>query len=129
MRIKHKVNARLAADPEMKNILFGFDDTLAEVMIDNYTTVVSGYFSVAMGESEDLSLGDVQDARGLYLHVFGDAIVTLNDATDSLQLRRAGVATTDKAKLFVEAEITKVTVEAPADATITGVYCVWGDPA
>jgi hypothetical protein len=129
MRIKHKANVRVAEDADMKNILFGFDDALAEVLIDNYLTVASGKFSIDPADTEELSLGDITACKGIYLHVFGDAEVTLNDAADSIQMHRAGVAVTDKAKLFVEAVITKVTVTAPADATITGVYCAWGDPA
>jgi len=64
--------------------------------------------------------------RGLYLEVDKDAKVRLNGATDAIQLRVADGAAC--AKLFLEGEITEVTVENPTEDALSGVYVCWGDP-
>lgn len=129
MRIKHKVNVKIADDADMKDLLFSFDDTLSEVIIDGYTKQASGKFKILATENENLPLGDVEAVKGVYLKVSRDCILKLNGGTEEIQLRRAGALSTNIAKFFIEADITQINLTAPATEDLVGTYCVWGDPA
>lgn len=129
MRIRHKVNVRIADDVDMKNLLFGFDDTLAEVVIDTYEKQAGGKFKVEAGETETLSKGDVDAPKGVFIKCNADAQVSINGSTDLIQLRKAGTTSTDYARLFIEGEISSVAITAPLDIEAIGVYCFWGDIA
>ena len=126
MRIKHKIRVHIADDTDMKNLRFAPDDSLSEVQIDTYTKQTNGDFTVSAATKEELALGDITAAKGLYLEVNKDAKVYLNGDATPIQLRRGNSTTTSKAKLFVEADISKVEVEAGTDE-VTGLYAVWGD--
>lgn len=129
MRIKHKVNVRIADDADFKNYLFAPDDALSEVVIDAYVRQVSGKFKITANTNENLSLGDVDAVKGIYIKVDKDAVVTLNGGAETIQLRRSGTTTSDYAKLFLEADISAVNVAAPVTEDCSGWYCAWGDTA
>lgn len=124
IRVKHKVGVNIGLDTGMKDTLLVTDDTLSEVILDGFDHAVSNIISVDALATEALSLGDLTTVRGLYLKVNADCIVRLNGSTDDIQLKVGG--TGQPAKLFLEATITQVEVE--AIAALTGVYCLWGDP-
>lgn len=128
MRLKHQVRVQAALDTGMKRALFSDDATLSQVSTDSFTKEANSVLAIPASATEALSFGDVTLVKGLYLEVDQDAKVRLNGGTEVIQLRKAaGVA---KAKFFIEADLTAVTVENPvADAALTGVYVVWGDPS
>lgn len=126
MRLKHTVQVQLSQDTEQKRKLYSDDATSAQTDTSGYTQQANSLLSIDPAGLENLSFGDVTLVRGLYLEVNRDALVRLNGSADPLQLRIAASAT--KAKLFVEAEITQVTVENPSSEVLSGVYVVWGDP-
>jgi hypothetical protein len=127
MRIKHKVNVRIGEDTDMKNLLFGPDDTLAEQVIDRYERQTSGKFKIAANETESLPLGDITAVKGMFLKINGDALITLNGADTPIQVRKPGTTSTDYGRLFLEADIASVSIEAPELSAVEGVYCFWGD--
>lgn len=127
MRLKHTVRVQAALDQQMKRALFNDDATLSQTVIDTFTKQANSVLAIAASSSESLSFGDVTAVKGLYLEVDQNAKVRLNGSTDFIQLRKASGAT--KAKLFLECDLSQVTVENPvADAALTGVWVVWGDP-
>jgi hypothetical protein len=127
MRLRHTVRVQAALDTQMKRALFNDDATLSQVQTDTFTKQANSVLSIPAASIESLSFGDVTLVKGLYLEVDQDALVRINGSTDAIQIRKAsGVG---KAKLFLEADINQVTVENPvADAALTGVYVIWGDP-
>ena len=126
VRIKHKCNVRIASDTDMKNILFGPDDTLSEVIIDTFTKHTSGNFTLLDSEDENLSLGDIDAVKGFYLYADNDVKLTINGGT-AIQMRQ-NTGTGTRAKFFIEADITSINVENDtAGETVTGVWCAWGD--
>lgn len=128
MRLKHTVQVQAALDTSMRRALFKDDLTSATVQTDAWTKQANSVLSVEPGGLESLSFGDVTLVRGLYLEVDGNARVRLNGASDPIQLTKA--SDVSKAKLFVEAELTQITVENPSgDTVITGVWVIWGDPS
>jgi hypothetical protein len=127
MRIKHKVNVRIADDADFKNFLFAPDDALSEVIIDAYYRQTSGKFKILMNTDEDISLGDIAAVKGIYIKVNKDAVVTLNGGAETIQMRRAGATSSDYAKLFLEADITAVNIAAPVTEDLEGIFCAWGD--
>lgn len=127
MRIRHKVNVSITEDTDGKNVLFGPDDSLAEVQIDTYERQTSGRLKILEGATENVPFGDVDAVKGIYLKVDNDCQVVLNGGVEVIQLRKVGTTSTTYAKLFMEADLTQVAIEAPADAVVTGTYCVWGD--
>jgi len=129
MRIKHKVNVRVAQDADMYNLLFGPDDTRSEVTIDAYARMSSGMVKVPMNTNENLPLGDVTAVKGIFLQVNQDAVIKLNGGTQEIQMRKPTTASTVYARLFLEGDINQVNIAAPVTADLEGVYCVWGDTA
>lgn len=125
MRIKHKVRVHIAEDTDMKNLRFAPDDALSEVQIDTYGKQFNGDFSVVSGADEILSLGDIAAVKGFYLEVNKDCQLTLNGGATPLQLRRGNSGTDDKAKVFIECDVTEIKITAQAD-DVTGAYAVWG---
>lgn len=128
MRIKHTVNVRVAEDSEMAELLFGKPDEAALVTVDSYTHVASGSLEVLADQTESLSLGDVSSVKGLFLRVDNDCLVNVNEL-GTFQLRKPSTQTGTTARLFIEGDITSVTVKAPVGSNVHGVYCVWGDVA
>lgn len=130
MRIRHKVTVHISDDASGKENLFGpFDDSVVEVVIDNYERQTSGKLKILAGATESLSFGDVDLVKGIFLKVNQDATVKLNGGVEVIQLRRAGTGANDQAKLFLEADLSSIEVTAPAGGDVHGVYSVWGDPA
>lgn len=129
MRIKHKVNVRIANDTDMYNLLFGPDDIRSEVTIDSYTRMSSGLIKVAMNTNENLPLGDVTAVKGIFLQVNQEAVIKLNGGTETIQMRKPSTSASVYARLFLEGDISQVNIAAPALADLEGIYCVWGDAA
>lgn len=128
LRIRHKINVRVAEDADMDNLLFAPKDDLAEVTIDAYEKAVSGVIKISANTTESLSLGDVATPKGLYLRVDNDCNVNIN-GLGNIQLRRASTATGTTAKLAIEADISSVAITAPVGVDVRGVFCIWGDLA
>lgn len=125
MRIKHKVTVRIAEDTLMKNLLFGPDDVLSEITVDDYVRQVSGLIAITAAGSEDLPLGDVTAVKGLYLRTDSDCVLKLNGGIETIQMRVPTNGT--YAKLFIEADITGVNITADAGGDLSGMFCAWGD--
>jgi hypothetical protein len=106
------------------------------VTIDTYESHAGGSLSVPDTTSQSLSLVDVSSpAKGLYIEVDNDCDVVLNGSASPLQLRRAPappdtspIPRAPYAKLFVEANITSIEVQANQGTDVKGNYIVWGDP-
>jgi len=127
MRLKHTVQIQLSQDTEQRRKLYSDDvASVAQTDTTGYARQANSMLNIEPSGIETLSFGDVTLVRGLYLEVDKEARVRLNGATDPLQMRIAADAAV--AKLFLECEITEVTVENPAEDSLTGVYVVWGDP-
>jgi hypothetical protein len=134
MRIKHKVNVRIAEDADMNNLHFGPADTLSEVTIDAFVRTTSAKAVVAANTSEDLALGDISSIKGIYLFSDQPVVLKLNGGTEELQLQvptTVGATATSPAvaKFFMEGDINQVNVTAPADDAANITYAVWGDTA
>jgi hypothetical protein len=129
MRIKHTIQLAVADDAAMKDPLFGeVDATLAVVQIDGYTGVVSGKIKIDAGEDVDLPFGGVASVCGIYLELDQDCIVTINEG-HTITIKRGNTTSGSVAKLFLEATLTAINIEAPAEADAQVTYCAWGDPA
>ena len=127
MRLKHTIQLQVALDTTMRRALFKDDPTLSQVVIDTYAGQSNSILSVEPLATEPITFGDVTLVRGLYLEVDGEAKVYLNGEPTAIQMKIAPEGT--KAKLFVEAEVTALSIENTSDtATLTGVFCCWGDP-
>lgn len=126
MRLKHVVQVQLYQDTAGKRTLYADETTPATTDTSDYQRQANSLLSIEPDGLESLSFGDVTLVRGFYLEVDQEAKVRLNGAMDPIQLRIAVGAT--KAKLFLEGEITQVTVENPAEDTLSGVFVCWGDP-
>lgn len=131
MHLRYKVRPQLYETTDRNDTLFYKDDTASERVVNSFTRAVgqSGV-SVAQGASENLSLGDLTDARGCYVEVSHDCVLRINGSTDDISLKVCGDSASDQtARIFLECTITQLTIEAPADQVITVKYAVWGDPA
>lgn len=127
MRLKHTVLVQITQDTDGKRTLYSDESTAAKIDTERFDGQANSLLAIDSETTEVLSLGDVTDVRGLYLEVDQDAIVYLNDSADGIQLKMPPGGT--KAKLFLEAEITKVEVEnTSATAALSGVYVLWGTP-
>ena len=124
MRIKHTVQVQISLDEEGKRKLFSDDALLSQTVIDAYDAQANSVLTIPTVTTESLSFGDVVAVKGMYLEVNQDAKVRLNGSTDAIQLRIG--ATGGKAKFFIEAAITGVTVENPTANTLVGFYSFWG---
>ena len=128
MRIKHKINLHVYDDTDGKNKLFAPDDTLAEVVLDGFTKYTAGRFSVTGGANENLALGDITSIRGFWIQADNDFNLTINGAASPLQMRLG--KTGGVAKGSLECIVTSLNVAAPtAGVTVSGIYCVYGDPS
>ena len=126
MRLQHTVQVNLTQDIEGKRKLFSDAATAAKMDIRSYSHHVIGSINIATLETESLNFGDVTLVRGIYLELDQSAKVRLNGSTDIIQMNIASDAT--KAKLFLEAEITQVSIENPTANILNGVFVAWGDP-
>ena len=125
MRLKTTVRVQAFLDAAMKRAMFNDDATLSQTQTDGYAKQANSVLSIVAGATETLSFGDVTAVKGIYLEVDKEAIVVLNGG-DPIQMRMADGATT--AKLFLEADLSAVTVEnTEVTDVLTGFYCIWGD--
>jgi hypothetical protein len=132
IRVKHRVWIHAFGDTEEKLTRFAPDPEKQEIITDEQQKQFNGDISVPPTTGtpiEQLSLGDIEAVKGLYLELDAAAKVRLNGSIDSLDVIPLKGASTAKAKLFIEANITQIEVE-NEDGTnpLTGVYCIWGDP-
>ena len=127
MRLKTTVRVQAWLDAAMKRAMFNDDATLSQMQTDGYAKQANSVLSIAPLATETLSFGDVTLVKGIYLEVDQEAKVRLNGG-DAIQMRMAVGST--KAKLFLEADVSQVTVENTDDtAVLTGFVCCWGDPS
>lgn len=126
MLLKHTVQLQISLDSEAKRKLFADDAVTAATSTNGFASQANSVLTIPPAGLKSLSFGDVQAVRGLYLETSLEALVRLNGAADPLSLKKADNASATK--LFIEAEITQVTVENPGADTLSGVYVVWGDP-
>lgn len=128
MRVKHKLNALVTDDAEGEDVLFGPDDTRAEVTIDNMTKLNSGRLEIAASGTESLPFGDVADVRFVWIKADNDFNLKFNGGTEVLNVKRAG--TTGYAKFAAEIDVSSVSIVNPsASAVLKAVFMVYGDPA
>lgn len=127
IRVKHKVRVHAFRTTSEDNAYYMPDDASSEVTLDTFDKQCNANLKVAAGVTEELSFGDVDVVRGIYLEVDGEPTIKLNSSADALQLRKGNTLAGTKAKFFFEGEITKVEVIAPVGSDILGEYIVWGD--
>ena len=126
MRLIHTVQVQTARDTNMKRALFKDDQTLATVQSDSFIGEANSLLAIAASGTYSLPFGNVTVVRGLYLELDQDALVSINGAAP-IQMRKPADGTV--AKLFIEAEISTVTITNPStDTVMNGVYACWGDP-
>jgi len=127
MRTKLKTNVIISNDADGKNVLFGFDDTLAEEVIDTYTRCVSGKFSVAPSGTEALPFGDVTLVKGLYVKADAGFNFVINGGADTFTSNAA--STSGSSRVFLQADLSAFSVtNTDATAALTGIWVAWGDP-
>ncbi len=126
MRLKHKIVVVAADDTDMKDVLFGIDETLAQVTIDAFDHVTSGNFTVAAEATDAMPKGDVVAIKGIYLKVSGDCVVALSD---DIEIPVELAPDQKFARMFLEGTFTKLEITAPLEVTtpLKGTYCMWGD--
>jgi len=125
MRVRHTVQVEIARDTDMKRKLFSDDAQLSQVVIDTFQRQCNSHLSINPASIETLSFGDVTLVKGMYLETDADCLVRLNGSSDAIPIKKSNGA----AKLFLEADISEVTVEnQDTENILTGIYCVWGDP-
>ena len=126
-RIDHTVAMQITRDTNQKQKVFFSDLTAEAVTIATLDNAFGGGLSVAVSSTDSLSLGDIGDARGLYLEVDADCNVRLNGGVEDIPITVAPGGA--RAKFFIEGTITAVTVENTSGTVVlTGAYCFWGDP-
>jgi hypothetical protein len=126
MRIKHKILLRAYEDTALKDALFAPDDTLSEVIVDGYLRQTSGKFNVEVSTTYALPTGDIAAIRGVYLEVEAGCTISINGgAAITLSPNAEGA----KAKVFMEAVITSLSVTAGAEDVVPGKFCFYGDVA
>jgi hypothetical protein len=127
IRVRHTVVARTSRDTDFKKAMFNPEVDLAEVVLDTFEKQCNSNLSVAATTKEELSFGDVAAVKGIYLEVAAAAKVYINSSLDAIELVPG--SSSHPAKLFLEANISKVEVEnEAASGNLEGVYLVWGDP-
>lgn len=127
IRIRHTVIARTSRDTDFKKAMFNPEVELSEVVLDTFEKQANSNLAVPATTKEELSFGDVDAVKGLYLEVSAAAKVYINSSLDAIEMVPGDSGA--PAKLFLEANISKVEVEnEAASGTLQGVYLVWGDP-
>lgn len=124
MRLVHSLAINLSQDEAQVQSQFKRDATVSRITIDTYTAHASGSFSIPDGDTESLSIGDVASPNGVYIEVANDCDVYLSGSLDPIELRKATGKT--YAKLFLECNLTSVSIEASQGVAVTGTYLVWG---
>jgi hypothetical protein len=126
IQVKHTVAIQNSRDVDGLHKLFWADLELSLVTIQTFEKQVSGNIAIPNAATESLSFGDITTARGLYLEVNQDVSVRLNGGIENILLKKAPGASA--AKLFLEAQLSQVTIQNASGSALTGVYAIWGDP-
>jgi len=127
MRVKHKIWVNTARDSDMNDLVYGPAETERLTQIDGYDQWGGGSFDIAAAGTESLNLGDVDGVKGIYVEAEGDVEIKLNGSSDAIQMRVANTTSGSVARLFLEADITAVSVtNTDASASVTGHYHIWG---
>ena len=126
IRVRHTVAARTSRDTDFKKAMWDPEVELAEVVLDTFEKQANSNLSVPATTKEELSFGDVEAVKGIYLELLAAGKVYINSSLDAIEMTPG--ATGQPAKLFLEANISKVEVENEAATALEGVYLVWGDP-
>lgn len=126
MRIKNTVTIQAADDTEMKNLIFSLDSTAAAAVIDSYQHVISGRLTLPLNATYSLDFDNITAVKGIYLKVDKDCVVSINGGT-GITLHLADAVSTTRAKLFMEANITSVSITTPVGSAVELTYCAWGD--
>ncbi|MBO75996.1 MAG: hypothetical protein CME17_01075 [Gemmatimonadetes bacterium] len=127
MRTKLKTNVIISNDPDGKNLLFGFDDTLAEEITDLYTHCVSGKFTIAGGATDALGLWDITAVKGLYVKADAGFQFVMNGGADTFTSNAASATGSSRVFLQVDLSSFSITNLSATDA-LTGIWVAWGDP-
>ena len=135
--ISEKANVQVFTNSTKTDCLFGPGDKAAELLIAGMQKHSSGTFDLiatdVTPQAITLPLGDLTDARGLYLKVSTECQVDLNgvgNLTVSPGVDALG-APLGVAKLVMDLKISSVVVTLPAvvgGQALTGSFCIWGDP-
>ncbi len=124
LRIKHKVWINTSRNTGMTDLVYGPGETDRLVETDAFDQWGGGSFSVATSGSEDLDLGDINNVKGIYFEADGEVKIKINGSVDEIQLRRP--VSSKPAKIWLEADLTQVTVVNGTAAAVTGHYHIWG---
>lgn len=127
LRMKHRVWVNTSRNTDMSDLVYGPAEADRLVQHDAFDQWGGGSIKIAASGNEDLSLIDVENVKGIYLEVAGDAQVKLNGSSDVIQLRRYSAETNVVAKLFLEGDITQVNItETGGTDALVGHYHIWG---
>ena len=134
IRILHTVNPRIFDDTDQKDCLFAPNEDLAEVLLDNFTLMTSGKFSIPASSAESIPFGDVTVVKGYYIQLQPSSTSTLL-ALATIDVNALGPlpfepgAAGKPAKTFHEGgPITSISI-ANLDVALVleGRFAVWGD--
>ena len=130
MRVTHVVNPVVTDDAEGLDELFALNETKAKVVIDNYTKIASGRFSVVALGTEAINFGDVADVRAIYIKADNDFNFRQDGSLTPLRIRRPNALVGTTARMFAESQLTSATIEnLSATLVLRGVWMVYGDLA
>lgn len=130
LRLVHELIMKLTQDTAGKRILFERQTSDSRITLDTWFKHNSGTFTVTDGTQENLALGDVTSpVRGVYIEVDADCDIRLSGSSDPIQVRRLAAQAAFPSKIFLEANITAIEVDASQGADVNGTYLVWGDEA
>lgn len=129
MRIENLVWSKITEDSAGKDGLWTPDQALNTEVVTNMTRMTGGVFSVAASGTETLSFGDVSAVYGLYIEVDNNFNVVFSGGSDTFNFRRADTTTGRKARCWMEADISSVSITNPSSSvSISGRYVLYGDP-
>ena len=126
IRIKHKVWINTARDTDMKDLVYGPNETERLTQTDTFDQWDGASFNVAAAANQDLDLSGITKCKGFFLQASGDVKLTINGAVVPIQLRRANATGAAVARILIEADITAINVANDTAASITGHFHAWG---
>lgn len=130
IRVVHNVQLHISqdVDDQQKNSMAERHVDLSKVTIDTYAKQNSGNFDIPDTQMISLSLGNITSlAKGLYIETTEDCAVRLNGSSDPINLKKG--TNQSLAKLFIEADISAVTITADQAAAVDGYFALWGEEA
>lgn len=131
IRVKHIVALQISRDTDGDQKLFYPEVSAETVITDGFERMTSTVIAIAAAGTEALNLGDVTTVRGIYIEVDRDCNLRINGSSDDIPLKIPPSVTAggSRAKVFLEATITAVTIEnLDVSNALSGVCVVWGDP-